>query len=75
MGITQEQLEYLSNKYKDCIQDMLRQNMPFFKFRQQPIWRFIQLYTEYLSALSLHHEGFENNHNETYQMILPTDLP
>lgn len=41
MGITQEQLEYLSNKYKDCIQDMLRQNMPFFKFRQQPIWRFM----------------------------------
>lgn len=41
MGITQEQLEYLSNKYKDGIQDMLRQNMPFFKFRQQPIWRFM----------------------------------
>lgn len=41
MKITQEQFEYLSNKYKKCIQDMLRQNMPFFKFRQQPIWGFM----------------------------------
>ncbi len=41
MGFTQEQFEYFSQLYKDCIQDMLCQNMPFFKFRKQPVWGFM----------------------------------
>ena len=41
MKITQEQFDFLSNRYASCIQDMLRQNMPFFKFRKQPIWSFM----------------------------------
>jgi len=41
MEITEVQFGYLSNQYKNCIQDMLCQNMPFFNFRQQPIWGFM----------------------------------
>lgn len=41
MEITKEQFEYLSNLYKNWIQDMLSQNMPFFKFRQHPVWGFM----------------------------------
>ena len=41
MQITTEEFNFLSEKYKYLIQDMLRQNMPFFKFRKQPIWGFI----------------------------------
>ena len=41
MQISTEEFNFLSEKYRHCIQDMLRQNMPFFKFRKQPIWSFM----------------------------------
>lgn len=51
MEITREQFHFLSNRYAGFIQEILRQNMPFFKFRKQPIWGF--MFDERVAILGL----------------------
>lgn len=63
MKITQEQFNFLSNRYMNCIQDLLRQNMRFFKFRKQPVWGF--MFDERISIL-----GVTNKESNTVALNL-----